>query len=74
MGDAFIFPSGNIESWSLLPAKVSAPARLVSSAAITPFTADVETEVLEYTEDPRVARPRVVGYVKQFSRIFSSTI
>lgn len=60
-GDAFIFPSGNIVSWSLPSATVSALAKLVSPAAVTPFTADVETEDLEYTEDPRVRRSRVAG-------------
>jgi uncharacterized Rmd1/YagE family protein len=62
-GDLFIFPSGNIVSWSIPSATVSRIATLILPAAETPYTAEVETEDLEYTEDPRARKSRVAGDV-----------
>ncbi|KAF8539232.1 hypothetical protein BDD12DRAFT_793186 [Trichophaea hybrida] len=61
LGDIFIFPSGNIVSWSLPSSTISSLANLITPAAETVFTKDVETEDLEYTEDPRVRKSRVGG-------------
>ncbi|KAF8244756.1 DUF155-domain-containing protein, partial [Wilcoxina mikolae CBS 423.85] len=60
-GDIFIFPSGNIVSWSLPSSTISSLAKLITPAAETAFTQDVETEDLEYTEDARVRKSRVGG-------------
>jgi uncharacterized Rmd1/YagE family protein len=62
-GDLFIFPSGNIVSWSIPSPTVSRIAALILPAAETPYTAEVETEDLEYTEDPRARKSRVAGDV-----------
>jgi uncharacterized Rmd1/YagE family protein len=60
-GDIFIFPSGNIVSWSLPSPTISSLAKLITPSAETAFTQDVETEDLEYTEDARVRKSRVGG-------------
>ncbi|KAA8901713.1 YagE family protein [Sphaerosporella brunnea] len=62
-GDIFIFPSGNIVSWSIPSATVSKLATIIQPAAETPYTTEVETEDLEYTEDPRARKSRVAGDV-----------
>lgn len=62
-GDVFIFPSGNIVSWNLPRLRISTLARLILPAAETPFEKEVETEDLEYIEDPRVRRSRIGGDV-----------
>lgn len=62
-GDVFIFPSGNIVSWSLPQSKISSLATLILSAADHPHQDEVETEDLEYIEDPRSRRSRITGDV-----------
>lgn len=61
VGDVFIFPSGNIVSWSVPPSRVSSLANTLLPAAEKAQTNEVETEDLEYIEDPRVRRSRVGG-------------
>ncbi|KAI5790174.1 hypothetical protein EDC01DRAFT_657877 [Geopyxis carbonaria] len=63
VSDVFIFPSGNIVGWSVPSSQISALAFLLAPAAETSYTTDVETENLEYVEDPRVRRSRVGGDV-----------
>jgi uncharacterized Rmd1/YagE family protein len=63
LGDIFIFPSGNIVSWSLPSSQISTLANLISPSAETTYTEEVETENLEYTEDPRQRKSRVGGDV-----------
>lgn len=62
-GDIFIFPSGNIVSWSLPQSKISSLATLILSAADHPHQDEVETEDLEYIEDPCSRRSRITGDV-----------
>lgn len=62
-GDIFIFPSGNIVSWSIPQSKVSSLATLILPAADHPHQEEVETEDLEYIEDPRIRRSRMSGDV-----------
>lgn len=63
-GDVFIFPSGNIVSWSLPPGVVSAVSDAIRPAADKAYSGqDVETEDLEYVEDSRLRRSRVGGDV-----------
>lgn len=62
-GDIFLFPSGNIVSWSVPSSKVSAIAGAILPAAENPYQEEVETEDLEYIEDPRIRRSRVGGDV-----------
>ncbi|TGZ76475.1 hypothetical protein EX30DRAFT_375463 [Ascodesmis nigricans] len=63
LGDVFIFPTGNIVSWSVPTSQIGALANLLLPAAESPFLSDIETEDLQYTEDPRVRRSRVGGDV-----------
>jgi len=63
LGDVFIFPSGNIVGWSIPSSRISSLATAIAAATETPYTKDVETEDLEYIEDPRVRRSRVGGDV-----------
>lgn len=62
-GDIFVFPSGNIVAWSVHSATVEKLARLIADAAEQPVTKDVETEDLEYADDPRARKSRVAGDV-----------
>lgn len=63
-GDIFIFPSGNIVSWSLSPQEVMSVGRVIAPAGDRVYVeGDVETEDLEYVEDPRIRRSRIVGDV-----------
>lgn len=61
LGDIFIFPSGNIVSWSVPSPRVSSLANTLLPAAEKAQTNEVETEDLEYIEDPRLRRSRVGG-------------
>ncbi|KAH8149917.1 uncharacterized protein LAJ45_06069 [Morchella importuna] len=58
LGDIFIFPSGNIVSWSVPSPRVSSLANTLLPAAEKAQTNEVETEDLEYIEDPRLRRSR----------------
>jgi len=63
-GDIFIFPSGNVVSWSLPPQEVMSVGRVIAQAGDRVYVeGDVETEDLEYVEDPRIRRSRIVGDV-----------
>ncbi|RPB05706.1 hypothetical protein L873DRAFT_1797437 [Choiromyces venosus 120613-1] len=63
-GDVFIFPSGNIVSWSLPPEEVMSVSRVIEPAGDRVYAeGDVETEDLEYVEDSRIRRSRIVGDV-----------
>ncbi|EER26331.1 hypothetical protein D8B26_003306 [Coccidioides posadasii str. Silveira] len=54
VGDVFIFPSGTVVSWSLPEGFTSYLASTVLlPAAENPHIADMETEHLEYSEDPQ---------------------
>ncbi|EGX47491.1 hypothetical protein AOL_s00083g427 [Orbilia oligospora ATCC 24927] len=50
-GDIFIFPSGNIVSWGIPEAVITAVAALIRPAAENPHST-TETETLEFVEDP----------------------
>ncbi|KAK6505175.1 hypothetical protein TWF481_007094 [Arthrobotrys musiformis] len=50
-GDIFIFPSGNIVSWGIPEAVITAVAALIRPAAESPHST-TETESLEFVEDP----------------------
>jgi uncharacterized Rmd1/YagE family protein len=63
LSNVFIFPSGNIVGWSVPSSRISSLATAITAAAETPYTKDVETEDLEYIEDPRARRSRVGGDV-----------
>ncbi|KAK6527957.1 hypothetical protein TWF281_009217 [Arthrobotrys megalospora] len=50
-GDIFVFPSGNIVSWGIPEAVITAVAALIRPAAESPHST-TETETLEFVEDP----------------------
>lgn len=50
-GDIFVFPSGNIVSWGIPEAVITAVAALIRPAAENPHST-TETESLEFVEDP----------------------
>ncbi|KAK6360677.1 hypothetical protein TWF730_006810 [Orbilia blumenaviensis] len=50
-GDIFVFPSGNIVSWGIPEAVITAVAALIRPAAESPHLT-TETETLEFVEDP----------------------
>lgn len=60
-GDIFIFPSGNLVSWSVPEPSVSQLALTLQSAASNPYTGEIESEDLEYTTDPSSRRSHVRG-------------
>ncbi|CUS10932.1 unnamed protein product [Tuber aestivum] len=63
-GDVFIFPSGNIVSWSLPPEEVMSVGRVIEPAGDRAYAeGDMETEDLEYVEDSRIRRSRIIGDV-----------
>ncbi|KAL7267470.1 hypothetical protein RUND412_009946 [Rhizina undulata] len=61
--DVFIFPSGNIVSWSLPSNQISQLANTILPAAENPYRGEIETEDLEYVEDHRARKSRVGGDV-----------
>lgn len=62
-GDIFIFPSGNIVSWSVPEPSVSQLALTLTPAATHPYVDEVETEDLEYMTDPNSRRSSVRGEI-----------
>lgn len=62
-GDIFLFPSGNIVSWSIPQSKISSLVTVILPAADHPHQEEVETEDLEYIEDARIRRSRISGDV-----------
>ncbi|MCJ1354997.1 MAG: hypothetical protein MMC33_004988 [Icmadophila ericetorum] len=52
-GDVFIFPSGTLVAWGVPEATVSAfTSNFISATTVNPHLEPVETEDLEYIEDP----------------------
>ncbi|KAF8466017.1 hypothetical protein BDZ91DRAFT_658551, partial [Kalaharituber pfeilii] len=64
-GDIFVFPSGNIVSWAVPEAQISALASTLVPAAENPVLdpGEVESEDLEFVEDPGSRRSWVKGDV-----------
>lgn len=54
VGDIFVFPSGTVVSWSL-PEGFSSylASNVLAPAALGPLVEDIETEHLEYVQDPQ---------------------
>ncbi|RMZ87953.1 hypothetical protein DV736_g4813, partial [Chaetothyriales sp. CBS 134916] len=62
VGDVFIFPSGTLVTWALPEGFTSYLAtRTLLPAATNPHTEPIETEDLEYVEDPRRETSSVRG-------------
>ena len=63
-GDIFVFPSGSLVAWSLPEDVVSDLAtKTLLPAAISPQIDQMETEYLEYTEDPKRENSNIRGEV-----------
>ncbi|KAL9095493.1 MAG: hypothetical protein Q9165_002364 [Trypethelium subeluteriae] len=61
LGDAFIFPSGTVVTWNV-PAKTAQYLlELIEPAAKSPHRSTVETEDLDFIEDPSQRQSRIVG-------------
>jgi required for meiotic nuclear division protein 1 len=63
-GDVFIFPSGNIVSWSVPETSITRLATTIAKSAVgAPYTDEIETEDLEFVVDPTSRRSYVRGDV-----------
>ena len=61
LGDVFIFPSGTVVTWNVPIKTAQYLLELIEPAAKAPHRATMETEDLDFIEDPSQRQSRVVG-------------